>query len=156
MADWPVAYDELEPRMTAIEQAIGVAGDDRNPFVTRSRPLPLPPMRPFHLGETFRYGAEKLGWHPHAAPVGVNTVPHNGYPATTYCAWSNGFGSWDGDKWHPGLTCVPEALATGNFELWTHCRVLRVVTNTDGRATGVEYVDANGARHVQEARVVHR
>ncbi|MEA2585972.1 MAG: gluconate 2-dehydrogenase alpha chain, partial [Thermomicrobiales bacterium] len=154
VADWPVTYDELERYFTAAEQTVGIAGDETNPFITRSRPLPMPPLRPFRLGQLFRQGAEALGLHSHPAPVGVNSVPYNGYPATTYGAWSNGFGAWDGDKWHPALTSVPEALATGNFQLRTHCRVLRVVTNAEGRATGVEYLDPNGRRHIQEAETV--
>lgn len=154
VADWPWSYDDLEPHFTAVEQEIGVAGDESNPFITRSKPLPLPPMRSFRMGELFRKATERLGLHPHPAPVTMNTIPYHGYPATTYCAWNNGFGAWDGDKWHPALTHVPAALATGNFVLRTHCRVLRVVTNSDGRAIGVEYVDANGRRHVQRADVV--
>jgi gluconate 2-dehydrogenase alpha chain len=154
VADWPVTYDELEPYFTAAEHTAGIAGDETNPFVVRSKPLPMPPLRPFRLGEIFREGTQALGLHPHPAPVGVNSVPYNGFPATTYGAWSNGFGAWDGDKWHPALTSIPEALATGNFRLRTHCRVLRVVTNAQGRATGVEYLDANGVRHTQEAGVV--
>ncbi|MCC6315430.1 MAG: gluconate 2-dehydrogenase subunit 3 family protein, partial [Thermomicrobiales bacterium] len=43
VADWPVGYDELEPFYTAAERMAGVAGDDCNPYVTRSAPLPLPP-----------------------------------------------------------------------------------------------------------------
>jgi len=58
------------------------------------------------------------------------------------------------ERWHPGLTSVPEALATGNFELRTHCRVVRVLTDSEGRSSGVEYVDAGGERRVQEARTV--
>jgi gluconate 2-dehydrogenase alpha chain len=154
IADWPVTYDDLEPYFTAIEHSVGVAGDETNPFITRSRPLPMPPLRPYRLGELFREATAALGLHPHPAAVGVNTIPYNGYPATTYCAWSAGFGSWDGDKWHPALTSVPEALATGNFDLRTHCRVLRVLTNPEGRATGVDYIDANGNRHIQEADTV--
>ena len=74
----------------------------------------------------------------------MTTRAYNGYPEMTYTAWNNGFGSWTGDKWHPGLTSVREALATGNFDLRTHCRVTRVLTDADGRARGVEYVDALG------------
>jgi gluconate 2-dehydrogenase alpha chain len=84
----------------------------------------------------------------------MTSAPNGGFPEMTYTAWNNGFGSWTGDKWHPGLSTVPEALATGNFDLRTHCRVLRVLTDRDGRARGVEYVDALGRRQVQEADTV--
>ncbi|MDP8947839.1 MAG: GMC family oxidoreductase, partial [Actinomycetota bacterium] len=80
--------------------------------------------------------------------------PYNGYPATTYCAWSGGFGPFNDERWHPGLTSVPQALATGNLHLRTHCRVVRIITDPDGHASGVEYVDASGNVHVQEARTV--
>src|SRR3712207_7026798 len=40
------------------------------------------------------------------------------------------------------------------FDLRTHCRVVRVLTDGEGHASAVEYVDANGRGHVQEARAV--
>ncbi len=154
LADWPVSYDELEPYYTQLEYLVGIAGDDGNPFVPRSRPYPMPPLRPFRLGEFFSRATSQMGLHPHAVPVGQNSVPYDGRPATTYSAWNNGFGSRDGDKWHPALGTVPTALASGNLELRTGARVLRVLTDPDGRASGVEYVDAGGALRVQRARTV--
>ena len=155
LADWPVGYDDLEPYFTRAEQEIGVAGEDElNPFIRRSRPLPLPPTRNFRLGDIFSRAAREQGLHPHPVSIGMNTAPFNGFPAMDYTAWNGGFGSTTGDKWHPGLTSVPRALATGNFDLRTHCRVLRVLTDAGGRATGVEYVDVNGRVHVQRAETV--
>ncbi|MDP9457306.1 MAG: gluconate 2-dehydrogenase subunit 3 family protein [Actinomycetota bacterium] len=156
LADWPIGYDELEPYYTAVEYLVGVAGDGgANPFVPRSKPYPMPPVRPFRTGEAFREATESMGLHPYPTPVAANSVPYNGFPANRYTPWSGaGFGPFENDRWYPGLTSVPEALATGNFDLRTHCRVVRVLTDGDGRARGVEYVDANGASHVQEARTV--
>jgi gluconate 2-dehydrogenase alpha chain len=155
LADWPLGYDDLEPYYTRLEYEIGVTGDGgRNPFVPRSKPHPLPPMRPFTMGEVFRQAAEGMGLHPYPTPVAVNSQPYNGFPATTYCAWMGGFGPFNDERWHPGLTWVPQALATGNFDLRTHCRVVRVLADGEGRASGVEYVDANGEWRVQQARAV--
>ena len=154
LADWLVSYDDLEPYYTRLEHEIGVAGDETNPFIQRSQPLPMPPLRPFRMGEFFREATESMGLHPHAVPVGMNSVSYDGRPATTYTAWSNGFGSFNDDKWHPALTSVPEALATGNLDLRTHCRVIRILTDSDGHASGVEYISASGERFVQEARTV--
>jgi gluconate 2-dehydrogenase alpha chain len=106
------------------------------------------------MGERFVEAAQSLGLHPHTSPVAMTTRPYNGYPEMRYTAWNNGFASWTGDKWHPGLTCVQEALATGNFDLRTGCRVTRIVTDGDGRARGVEYVDAAGRPRVQRADTV--
>lgn len=155
LVDWPVTYDDLEPYYTDVEYQIGVAGNgEANPFVQRSKPYPLPPVRPFRMGEIFRKATEAMGLRPYPTPVAVNSEPYNGYPAITYCAWSGGFGPFNDERWHPGLTWVPEALGTGNFDLRTHCRVVRVLTDSSGHASGVEYVDANGEPRVQEARTV--
>lgn len=154
LADWLVSYDDLEPYYTRLEHEIGVAGDETNPFIKRSQPLPMPSLRPFRMGEFFREATEAMGLHPHPVPVGMNSVPYDGRPSTTYTAWSNGFGSFNDDKWHPALTSVPEALATGNLDLRTHCRVIRILTDSDGHASGVEYISASGERFVQEARTV--
>ena len=154
VADWPVSYEELEPYFTRLDREIGIAGDDRNTYLPRSAGYPLPPTRPFRMGERFADATSALGLHPYTVPVGMNTAPHNGFPEMSYTAWDNGFGSWTGAKWHPGLTCIPEALGTGNFDLRTECRVTRVLTDTDGRTVGVEYVDGLGRVHEQRADAV--
>jgi gluconate 2-dehydrogenase alpha chain len=154
VVDWPISYDELRPYFDEVERIAGIGGDEDNVFLPHDAPYPLPPTRPFRMGEMFIAAAKSLGFHPHASPVGMTTRPYNGYPEMTYTAWNNGFGSWTGDKWHPGLTTVREALATGNFDLRTHCRVTRVLTDGDGRARGVEYVDALGRPQTQLADTV--
>ena len=155
LVDWPIGYADLEPYYTALEHEIGVAGDaDANPYLWRSKPYPLPPTRPFRMAESFRAATERMGLHPYPTPVAVNTEPYNGFPAISYCAWSGGFGPFRDERWHPGLTWVPEALATGNFDLRTHCRAIRVLIDVSGHARGVEYVDAGGVARVQEARTV--
>jgi gluconate 2-dehydrogenase alpha chain len=52
------------------------------------------------------------------------------------------------------LTSIPEALATGNLDLRTQCRVIRIGTDKRGRVDGAEYVDAQGQRRFQKARTV--
>jgi gluconate 2-dehydrogenase alpha chain len=153
LADWPLTYEELEPYYTRLEHLIGIAGDESNPFIRRSRPLPMPPLRAFAMGERFRTASAEMGLHAHTVPAGMNSIEYDGRPATTYTAWSNGFGSFFGDRWHPGLSNVPRAVDSGRFELRTHCRVIRVITDGTG-ARGVEYVDPSGRLRVQRARAV--
>lgn len=154
LTDWPVSYDELEPYYTRLEHLIGVAGDETNPFITRSRPLPLPPTRPFTLGEKFTAATRKAGLHPHPVEVGFTTQAYDGRVQTGYSAWNNGLGSFLGDRWHPGLGPVPAAIETGNFELRTHSRVTRIITDESGAARGVEWVDPTGRVRTQYARAV--
>ena len=156
LVDWPVSYDDLEPYYALLDELIGIAGpkEGSNPFIPRKNEYPLPPLRPTRMTQLFHKTAAAMGLHPHALPAGVNSKPYNGYPQTKYSALSLGFGPINNDRWHAGMTSVPEALATGNLDLKTHCRVVKVLTDGDGRARGVEYVDANGTPHVQEASTV--
>lgn len=54
-----MTYDDLEPHLTELEYLIGVAGDGGNSYIPRSKPYPLPPMRPFRLGELFTAGRRR-------------------------------------------------------------------------------------------------
>jgi gluconate 2-dehydrogenase alpha chain len=155
LTDWPLTYDELEPYYDLCERVAGVAGDRHaNPFVPRRTDYPMPPLRPTRKGALFTAAARGLGLHPHPTPVCVNSVPYNGLPATRYHPWSAGFGAFHDDRWNPGLTSVPQALASGNLDLRTHCRVLRVLTDRQGHADGVEYVDPLGVVRTHRARTV--
>jgi gluconate 2-dehydrogenase alpha chain len=156
LVDWPVSYDELEQYYALLDELIGIAGPEEgsNPFIPRKNEYPLPPLRSTRMTQLFHETAAAMGLHPHALPAGVNSKPYNGYPETKYSALSLGFGPINNDRWHAGMTSVPEALATGNLDLKTHCRVVKVLTDGDGRARGVEYVDANDTLHVQEASTV--
>ena len=155
LVDWPFTYDELEPHYTALEHLIGVAGNgDDNPFIPRSRPLPMPPLQSFKLGERFKQATKAMGYHPFMVPVGQNSVPYDDRPATQYNPWFVGFGLRTADRWDASLKAIPDALATGNLDLRTQCRVLRILTDSDGHADGVEYVTANGERFIQRARTV--
>lgn len=154
VVDWPLSYEELLPYFAEAERISGVAGDSVNNLLQGDAPFPLPATRPFRMGELFIEAATDMGLHPHHVPVGMTTRPYNGFPEMTYTAWDAGFGSWTGDKWHPGLTSVREALATGNFDLRTECRVTRILTDSDGRARGVEYLDPLGNVRQQMASTV--
>jgi gluconate 2-dehydrogenase alpha chain len=154
VTDWPLQYADLERYYDLCERVAGVAGDRSNPFVPRETDYPMPPLRRTRKGDLFADASRRLGLHPYPTPVCINSVPYNGLPATRYHAWSAGFGSFHDDRWNPGLTSVPLALATGNLDLRTHCRVVRVCTDRNGHASGVEYVDPHGQRHFQEARTV--
>lgn len=155
LADWPVTYEDLEPYYDRLEALVGIAGpNEGNPFIPRKQDFPMPPMRPFRLGQLFAQATREMNLHPYPVPVGVNTLPYNGRPATRYGAWDNGFGSRDGSKWHAGLDLVPRALASGRLDLRTGCRVVEILRDGPGRIRGVAYVDANGVRHIQEGKRV--
>ena len=59
--DWPVSYDELRPYFAEVERVVGIGGDEDNVFLPHDAPYPLPPTRPFRMGEMFIAAARSLG-----------------------------------------------------------------------------------------------
>jgi gluconate 2-dehydrogenase alpha chain len=155
LADWPVRYEELEPYYTEMEYHIGVAGDgDENPFVPRSKPFPLPPLRDSRLTHHFRQAAQAQGLHPYTVPAGQNSQTFAGRPPMPYHPWGVGFGSLHSERWDPTYDCIPQALATGRLDLRTLCRVTRIVCDHTGHVSGVEYLNPNNEIIMQHARTI--
>lgn len=154
--DWPIDYDELEPYYAAAEVAIGVAGDHTaNPFAAwRSSPYPMPPG-PDMFGATLSVpAAERAGLHPYRAPTGANSVPYDGRPACINCGFCGFYGCPVHAKGDP-IAMLRRALRTGRCEIRPECVVTDVLVDGSGRrATGVRYLDADGAAHEVRAEVV--
>ncbi len=129
LVDWPVTYDELEPYYTALEYLIGVAGNDETPSSRAESPIrylrcgPSAPARS-SAGPRRRWGCTPT--RRRSRSTASRTTATRRRPTAPGAA---GSGRCNDERWHPGLTSVPEALATGNFDLRTHCRVVRVLTD---------------------------
>lgn len=155
LADWPIGYDEMESFYCAAEAIVGVAGDNTgNPFAPwRSKPFPMPPGAPMKGALLASEAARHLGFHPYAAPTGVNSVDYDGRPACRNCGHCAFYGCPIHAKGDP-VAPLQKALRTGRLRLWAECFASRVTT-AGGRATGVDYVDPTGrSRHVAARHVV--
>jgi len=152
--DWPLDYDELEPFYAEAERAVGVAGDaDANPFAApRSGPYPMPPGAPMYGATLSVPAAEKLGYHPYAAPTGANSVPYDGRPACNNCGFCAFYGCPIHAKGDP-VAPLQRALLTGRAQLRPETFVSKINVR-NGRATGVDYLDSSGETHTQTARHV--
>jgi choline dehydrogenase-like flavoprotein len=142
LADWPFDYDELAPWYDRAEDRMGVTGThgiDR-----------LPGNNNYKVMEA---GARRLGYtQVNTNNVAINSAPRDGRPGCLQLGFCTA-GCKVGAKWSTLYTEIPQAEATGNFELRTEC--MAVELQHDGRrVSGVTYVDAAGTQHVQRARVV--
>jgi gluconate 2-dehydrogenase alpha chain len=169
--DWPVSYDELEPYFDVVDYDLGVSGEagnlrgeiqeNGNPFEgARSRPYPLPPLRPSIPAEMFSTAARELGLHPFRQPGSILSQSYAGVSGRTrsgclYCGYCTRYGCEVDAKNSPITDHIPLAMATGRFEVRGHCYVLHINMDRDGMATGVTYVDeVTGEEHFQPAEVV--
>lgn len=164
VADWPYGYDELEPYYDRVEWLLGVSGKAGNLGGRidaagnvfegpRSREYPLPPLRRTGFTELTAAAARELGWHPFPTAAGIRSQPYAGLPGCTYCGFC-AFGMCVADaRGVTSLGPIPAAIETGRLRLVTGARATRIETGTDGRATGVRYLEGGEARF-QPARAV--
>ena len=166
VADWPIAYDDLEPYYEKFEWEMGVSGlAGANPFEgPRQRGYPMPPIREGARNKLFGEAARRLGYHPYPTPCGITSeaykppapydqrIPER--PACVYCGHCNNYGCHVGAKTATPFTVIPVALETGNLDLRTRSKVFRIETDARGKVTGVAYFDAEGRAQHQSASVV--
>jgi choline dehydrogenase-like flavoprotein len=138
-ADWPIGYDDLRPHYETVEREFGVAGEC-GPFAPEPYTLPMPPHRMNWHAQVLARGARKLGAHPFAPPLAINSVERDGRPACIACGWC-------------GSGCPTEAKATATNTYLARAERLgaRVISeafvhrvNHDratNRVTGVDYLD---------------
>jgi choline dehydrogenase-like flavoprotein len=150
--DWPITYEELAPYYDAVDNFIGVAGLGGDTAYPEGLDYPLPPHPLGKAGRKAAAAANKLGWH---WWPGTNAIPSQKFKELSQCArWGTcEWGCPESSKASFDLAYWPHALRSG-ATLITGARARHVETGSDGRATGVAWVDRDGVDHVQRASAV--
>jgi choline dehydrogenase-like flavoprotein len=147
-ADWPVDYDGLEPFYTYCEYALGVQGlAGANPFEgPRSKPFPMAPGVPMYVALLLAAGATKLGYQPFPFPTAVNSQPYDGRPPCVDCGYCSGYGCPSNAKGSPAVTMLRKALLSGNCQLVTQTRAVKLLMSSSGNTvTGVQCLGPDAA-----------
>jgi gluconate 2-dehydrogenase alpha chain len=169
--DWGVTYADLEPYYDKFEYLCGVSGiagniqgklqPGGNPFEgPRARPYPLPPLKRSYATTLFDQAAKDAGFKPFPCAAANTSKPYkNPYGVQmgecTYCGYCEWFACGNYSKASPQSTIFPVLLPKDNFSYRTLCNVTRVNLDSSGkRATGVNYVDAQGREFEQPASLV--
>ncbi len=151
--DWPVSYDELRPYYDLVQERIGISGDaEAEIWRPPGAPYPVPPLPVFAQGRIISRGFAALGMHVAPTPLAILSVPYKGRPPCIHDGWCDA-GCPTGALANPLVTDLPGAIAAG-ATIRAGCDVTRVICGKPGKATGVEYVDAEGRRMEQTADLV--
>ena len=162
--DWPFGLDELEPYYDKVEYEVGVSGqagnvngaiDERGNIFEgpRARAYPMPPLRGTGFIDMMSEAGQRLGWHPFPGPAAVNSRPYQNRAACVYHGFCSRGGCHVDAKNSTAVSTIPRAQATGNLQVVTEAHVTTIQVDSDGRATGVEYLK-DGETYIQPADVV--
>jgi choline dehydrogenase-like flavoprotein len=152
--DWPMSYADLRPFYDQVQEEVGIAGDAKaEVWRPAGAAYPMPGVPLFKQGSLIKRGFDKLGIRTAPLPVAINTRPYKGRPACLYDGWCDA-GCPIGALANPQTIYLRDAFAHG-ATIQNNASVTRVLTTANGkRATGVEYVDAKGVKHVQHADLI--
>jgi choline dehydrogenase-like flavoprotein len=143
LLDWPVALAEMEPWYERAERKMGVTGTNGIPR--------LPGNNNFKV---FAAGAKRLGYREvHTGNMAINSEPRDGRASCRQLGFCFQ-GCKMAAKWSTLYSEIPAGEATDRLELRPESMALRIEHDASGKVTGVVYADAQGARHLQRARVV--
>ena len=142
LADWPLAYEDLEPYYTRVEQLLGVSGGpSADPWEgPRGAELPMGPLERSPLGQRLAAAAGRLGLGTQPVPLLINTRERAGRAACVRCSQCVGLDCPVGARAGSHNTTLPAALGTGNATLLAAAQASRIDVGPDGRARAVELV----------------
>lgn len=151
--DWPITYDEIAPYYDKVDRLIGVFGSNEGIYNEPDGHF-LPPPRPRCHELLVKKGCERLGIPIIPSRLSILTKAHNGRAACHYCGQC-----WRGCATHSNFSSPPvlidPAIQSGNLELITGAMAREVLTDDEGLATGVSYVDTQTLEEEQvRARIV--
>lgn len=143
LADWPLAFEELETYYDAAEKLLGVTGTNDVPMLPENNNY-----------KVMRAGAKKIGYSDtDTNHMAINPSARDGRPGCLQLGFCSA-GCAVGAKWSTLYTEIPRAEATGHYELRSDSMVTRIITDKSRHVSGVEYIDAEGKVREQQARLV--
>ena len=146
--DWPIGYDDVKPYYDKIDRMLGVFGTNEG-LPNDPDGIFLPPPKP-RLHELFvKRAATSIGIPVIPSRLSILTKPVNKDRGQCfYCAQCGRSCKVYGDFSASSCLVIP-ALKTGNVDLVTNAMAREILTNSEGLATGVSYVNKEDLQEYQ-------
>jgi len=146
IVDWPISYDELEPYYAKVEREIGVSGRvvEHPHQEPRSSDFPYPPIAEVPMSSWIDKAAKNIGYHAIPVPRAVLSKPAMGRRSCEYSGYCSSYGCASGAKGSGRAALLNHAVATGNCTIKPNSKVHKIVTDAQGKITGVHYYDSIG------------
>jgi len=148
--DWPISYDDVKPFYDKVDRMIGIYGTVEN-LPNEPDGIFLPPPKP-RLPELFiMKGAAKAGVKviPGRGSVLTEALPGNkDRGACFFCGQCGRSCKIYGDFSSSSALVIP-AIKTGNLKVIPNAMVREVLTDKEGKATGVSYINKDDMQEYQ-------
>ena len=148
--DWPIGYDDIKPYYDEVDKMIGVFGTNEG-LPNDPDGIFLPPPKPRLHELLIKKGGAGVGVPviPSRLSILTKQLPNNkNRGACFFCRQCNR-GCQVYADFSSSSVLVNPALATGNVDLITNAMAREVLTNKEGLATGVAYVDKTDLQEYQ-------
>jgi choline dehydrogenase-like flavoprotein len=154
--DWPIGYDDIAPYYDKVDQLIGVFGSKEN-LPNDPDSIYLPPPKP-RLHELFiKEAGKKLNIPVIPARLSILTRPlpnNKDRGACFFCSQCNRGCTVYGD-FSSSSVLVNPALKTGNVDLLVNAMAREVITDNEGKPTGISYVSKDDLQEYEvEGKVI--
>ena len=152
--NWPIGYDDVKPYYDKVDKLIGVFGSKENMYNEPDGYF-LPPPKPRLHELLIQKGANKSGIPMIPSRLSILTKPVNRTRgACFFCNQCSRSCMVYGDFSSSSVLIKP-AVQSGNVDLFVNAMVREVLTNGEGEATGVSYVDKDDLQDYEvKAKVV--
>jgi choline dehydrogenase-like flavoprotein len=155
--DWPITYDDIKPYYDKIDREIGIFGSNHAKETgLHNEPdgVFMPPPKPRAYELVIKEASEKMKIPCVASRLSILTQPLGDRAACHYCGQC-GRGCSTRSNFSSSNVLVTPALATGKLTLVPYAMAREVLTDDQGLATGVSYVNTQDLReHQVRAKIV--
>jgi choline dehydrogenase-like flavoprotein len=151
--DWPISYEDLKPYYDKLDQLVGLFGTLENlPNEPDGIFQPAPKPRCYEL--LVKKHCDEMGITCIPSRLSILTKPLNGRAACHYCGQC-GRGCSTHSNFSSPSVLLPPALKTGRLSIRTGAMAREVLTDSEGRCTGVSFINTATNREEQvRAKVV--
>ena len=152
--NWPISYEEIKPFYDRLDKMIGIAGTNEG-LPNDPDGFFLPPPKPRLHELYYTKGARKSGIPVIPARISILTKRINQERGVCfYCGQCNRSCNAYAD-FSSGSCLIFPAMKSGQVDLYTDCMVKNITTDSEGKATGVSYINKEDMMEYQmKAKVV--
>ena len=139
--NWPIGYDDVKPYYDKVDKLIGIFGSKEN-FPNEPDGFFLPPPKPRLHELYYTKGARKLGIPVIPSRLSILTRPINKKRGVCfYCSQCSRACKVYGDFSSSSCLVIPAMEGSDKVDLYVNAMVREVLTDEEGLATGVSYVN---------------